>query len=217
MCDHAGCGYAPLGAVGRTLGTVNLRSCGRSANRISLIRHTRPGESRRRTGENRPGIAQVDSTPGHLSRCPFCERRRFCAARSSASMSFRLAALGGSTWTPPTRAPATSNYRRREQKETVESEHQLPCPRRNPPVGTVILWSTWRMSLICRWLRPLVSARDEVSAFTIAVAAQHLPPDASALWSTFGRGSALATRCPSSLPLCFRHRQQFVDRESSSG
>jgi hypothetical protein len=42
-------------------GTVNLRSRGRSANRISLIRHTRPGESRRRTGENRPRIAQVDS------------------------------------------------------------------------------------------------------------------------------------------------------------
>ena len=44
-----------------TAGTVNLRSCGRSANHISLIRHTRPGESRRRTGENRPRIAQVDS------------------------------------------------------------------------------------------------------------------------------------------------------------
>ncbi|MBV8349077.1 MAG: AI-2E family transporter [Mycolicibacterium sp.] len=44
-------------------GTVNLRSCGRSANHISLIRHTRPGESRRRTGENRPRIAQVDSAP----------------------------------------------------------------------------------------------------------------------------------------------------------
>ena len=42
-------------------GTVNLRSCGRSANHISLIRHTRPGESRRRTGESRPRIAQVDS------------------------------------------------------------------------------------------------------------------------------------------------------------
>ena len=38
-----------------------MRSCGRSANHISLIRHTRPGESRRRTGENRPRIAQVDS------------------------------------------------------------------------------------------------------------------------------------------------------------
>ena len=44
-----------------TTGTVNLRSCGRSANRISLIRYTRPGESRRRTGENRPRTAQVDS------------------------------------------------------------------------------------------------------------------------------------------------------------
>ena len=43
------------------MGTVNLRSCGRSANRISLIRRTRPGESRRRTGENRPRTAQVDS------------------------------------------------------------------------------------------------------------------------------------------------------------
>ena len=42
-------------------GTVNLRSCGRSANHISLIGHTRPGESRTRTGENRPRIAQVDS------------------------------------------------------------------------------------------------------------------------------------------------------------
>ena len=48
-------------------GTVNLGSCGRSANRISLIRHTRPGESRRRTGGNRPRIAQVDSA---LSRQP---------------------------------------------------------------------------------------------------------------------------------------------------
>ena len=33
----------------------------------------------------------------------------------------------------------------------------------------------------------------------------------------FGRGSALVTRCSSRLPLCFLHRQQFVDRESSSG
>ena len=51
-------------AASRRHGTVNLRSCGRSANRISLIRHTRPGESRRRTGENRPRTAQVDSAPG---------------------------------------------------------------------------------------------------------------------------------------------------------
>ena len=50
-------------------GTVNLRSCGRSANHISLIRHTRPGESRRRTGENRPRIAQVDSAPGPSPTC----------------------------------------------------------------------------------------------------------------------------------------------------
>src|SRR6476620_6716300 len=46
-----------------TAGTVNLRLRGRSANHISLIRHTRPGESRRRTGENRPRIAQVDKCP----------------------------------------------------------------------------------------------------------------------------------------------------------
>ena len=51
----------PDGHLPRLIGTVNLRSCGRSANRISLIRHTRPGESRRRTGENRPRTAQVDS------------------------------------------------------------------------------------------------------------------------------------------------------------
>jgi hypothetical protein len=44
-----------------TEGTVNLRSCGRSANHISLIGHARPGESRKRTGENRPRVAQVDS------------------------------------------------------------------------------------------------------------------------------------------------------------
>ena len=48
-------------------GTVNLRSCRRSANHISLIGHTRPGESRRRTGENRPRIAQVDSAAGIAS------------------------------------------------------------------------------------------------------------------------------------------------------
>jgi hypothetical protein len=35
-------------------GTVNLRSCGRSANRISLISHTRPGESQRRTRRKSP-------------------------------------------------------------------------------------------------------------------------------------------------------------------
>src|SRR6476660_6614811 len=44
-------------------GTVNLRSCEPSANHISLIGHTRPGQSRTRTGENRPRIAQVDSAP----------------------------------------------------------------------------------------------------------------------------------------------------------
>ena len=49
------------GRAGAQHGTVNLRSCGRSANHISLICHTRPGESRRRTGENRPRIAQVDT------------------------------------------------------------------------------------------------------------------------------------------------------------
>jgi len=47
-------------------GTVNLRSCERSANHISLIRHTRAGESRRRTGENRLRIAQVDSAASRV-------------------------------------------------------------------------------------------------------------------------------------------------------
>jgi hypothetical protein len=44
-------------------GTVNFRSCGRSANHISLISHTRPGECGGGTGESRPRIAQVDSAP----------------------------------------------------------------------------------------------------------------------------------------------------------
>ena len=36
---------APGGSIRRCRdGTVNLRSCGRSANHISLIRHTGPGE-----------------------------------------------------------------------------------------------------------------------------------------------------------------------------
>ena len=56
---RAGAGCRWYGSGCGSQGTVNLRSCGRSA--ISLIRHTRPGESRRRTGENRPRIAQVDS------------------------------------------------------------------------------------------------------------------------------------------------------------
>ena len=38
-----------------------MSPCRRSTNNISLIGHTRPGESRRRTWENRPRIAQVDS------------------------------------------------------------------------------------------------------------------------------------------------------------
>ena len=58
-----------IGAGGQLpAGTVNLRSCGRSANHIRLIRHTRPGESRRRNGENRPRIAQVDSAPSRHPR-----------------------------------------------------------------------------------------------------------------------------------------------------
>jgi len=61
-------------------GTVNLRSCGRSANRISLIRHTQAGESRRRIGENRPRIAQVDSAvPRAWIRCNRCAKSEmFC-------------------------------------------------------------------------------------------------------------------------------------------
>ena len=38
-------------------------------NHINLIRHTRPGESRRRTGENHPRIAQVDSALRRVIAC----------------------------------------------------------------------------------------------------------------------------------------------------
>ena len=48
----------------RLPGTVNLSPCRRSTNNISLIGHTRPGESRRRTGENRLRIAQLDAMKG---------------------------------------------------------------------------------------------------------------------------------------------------------
>jgi hypothetical protein len=71
---RAGCGTGT--------GTVNLRSCGGSPNHISLIRHTRPGESRRRNGENRPRIAQVDSA---LRR--HCTCRHFRPARRRARSS----------------------------------------------------------------------------------------------------------------------------------
>ena len=75
-------------------GTVNLRSCGRSANHISLIRHTRPGESRRRTGENRPRLLKLTVPSGHRCRrdaragdVPVrCSRRR---GRSSAEVGGR--------------------------------------------------------------------------------------------------------------------------------
>jgi hypothetical protein len=58
---HGGIKTVARAAGVSAVGTVNLRSCGRSANHISLIGHTRPGESRRRTGEKRPRIAQVDN------------------------------------------------------------------------------------------------------------------------------------------------------------
>ena len=68
-------------AMATVTGTVNLRSCGRSANHISLIRHTRPGESRRRTGENRPRIAQVDSAaPGQVEVFDVDLEQFFCAS-----------------------------------------------------------------------------------------------------------------------------------------
>jgi hypothetical protein len=80
------------------------------------------------------------------------------------------------------------------------SDRPAPDPSRQSADGCA-LWSR----LETRYLRLPSPLRHNI-----------FPLDASALWSTFGRGSALATRCPSSLPLCFRHRQQFVDRESSS-
>ena len=70
-------------AIGHSRGTVNLRSCGRSANHISLIRHTRPGESRRRTGENRPRTAQVDSARTLPVINAFCARLGLAALLES--------------------------------------------------------------------------------------------------------------------------------------
>ena len=49
-----------------------------------------------------------------------------------------------------------------------------------------------------RWLRPMVSRGDEVSALATTVAAQSVPRDANAICPG-GGGSALVTRCLSSL------------------
>ena len=51
---------------GSHFGTVNLRSCGRSANHISLIRHTRPGESRKRTAKIALGLLKLTVPPDSL-------------------------------------------------------------------------------------------------------------------------------------------------------
>ena len=90
----------------RRAGTVNLRSCGRSANHISLIRHTRPGESRRRTGENRPRIAQVDSATPAAATTPPRQRVRvktLCdiAGRESGGLIVLLVAVGALTLASP--------------------------------------------------------------------------------------------------------------------
>ena len=74
------------------------------------------------------------------------------------------------------------------------SDRRAPDPSRQSADGCA-LWSR----LETRYLRLPSPLRHNI-----------FPPDASALWSTFGRGSALVTRCPSSLPLCFRHHQQIV-------
>ena len=58
----------------RLPGTVNLSPCRRSTNNISLIGNTRPGESRRRTWENRPRIAQVDSARPEIAKWKQRER-----------------------------------------------------------------------------------------------------------------------------------------------
>ena len=59
---------------------------------ISLIRHTRPGESQRRTGENRPPIAQVDSARAGVARRIVLTMRQ-SQARSGPCWMTRLSAL----------------------------------------------------------------------------------------------------------------------------
>jgi hypothetical protein len=105
------------------------------------------------------------------------------------------------TTPPPGLRPAAVALRATQNSGLAfSSDRRAPDPSRQSADGCA-LWSR----LETRYLRLPSPLRHNI-----------FPPDANALWSTFGRGSALATRCPSSLPLCFRHRQQFVDRESSS-
>ena len=97
------------------------------------------------------------------------------------------------------------------------------CARQRWPFGQhkitacLVAWTAMPESLrLFRWWsRPMVSCRDEVSALTTTVAAQSVPRDANALWPGSGRGSALATWCIFSLPLCSLHHQQIVESRSS--
>ena len=109
-----------LPTVEHHCGTVNLRSCGHSANRISLIRHTRPGESRRRTGENRPRTAQVDSAIIRLILATVFLAAVITSSLITRSRWIALPAPGGS----------------RSRNPSLRSSGSCPPP--NP------MWCTWR-------------------------------------------------------------------------
>ena len=124
---------APPAASHALIGTVNLRSCGRSANHISLIRHTRPGESRRRTGENRPRIAQVDSAPASPGGdFPGCGRCRPCAShRYSAPCGFGHL---GSSLSRPEPANRTDIVRSSVSRRQVLLFHASARDELTPPI-----------------------------------------------------------------------------------
>jgi len=105
-------------------GTVNLRSCRRSANHISLIRHTRPGESRRRTGENRPRIAQLDSA--------ICWTRRTRYQTRSGVDPWRSQPSSG----PPTAQIVPPDDPTHPLRFSMEKESRLHLWRGPEPAGT---------------------------------------------------------------------------------
>jgi len=71
------------------------------------------------------------------------QRRRSCAIRSSVSMSFRLAALGGSTWTPPTRAAPRATISEGSRK-TVQPSWIDPRKCQEGPISPELRWPVVR-------------------------------------------------------------------------
>jgi len=92
----------------------------------------RPRHARPRRPPTRPTRPPLTPPPGHLSACPFpnvADSAPPAGRRPCRSASLRL---GGSTWTPPTRAAPISNYRGREpQKRAQPSPHRPPKPARS--------------------------------------------------------------------------------------